>query len=313
MVRPLHRESTNILAEMTDSQLDRLSYYLRVAYAAQLNAGGNGSISIGSSHTSIGSLQDTIEAAQTASQARDNTGGPDYPTAPGTTETNSDTLYEYQQKRTVPSFPSSSVLNSDGYVYYSSGEIIVASTAAHLYDEIISQTITDMRTGDEVGTYRIDTATPTQGGNGTWTDKGEWFVDHVYGSGNTVAQSLSNQTVNATYKLYLRTAMDTVPGTDVFPIGLDTTDLKERGILNSENLIQNVLLPALTRRISDGDLQYSVVDTVTGIDRGTFINTRKQGTPSVTKTFDGSTYFTISRPTGSATADTGGTKKLNLS
>ena len=298
---------------MTDSQLDRLCYYLRVAYAAQLNSGGNGSISIGSSQTSIGSLQDTISHAQTASEDRDNTGGEDYPNPPGIDETNSDTLYEYQQKRTVPSFPSSSVLNSDGYVYYSSGEIIVANTAAHLYDEIISQTITDMRTGDEVGTYRIDTGTPTDGGAGTWTDKGEWFIDHIYGSGNTEAQSLSNQVVNTTYKLYLKTAMDTVPGTNVYPIGLDTTDLKERGILNSENLIQNILLPALTRRISDGDLQYSVVDTVTGRDRGTFVNTRKQGTPSVTRTFDGSTYFTISRPDGSATADAGGTKKLNLS
>ena len=299
---------------MTDSQLDRLCYYLRVAYAAQLNSGGNGSISVGSSQTSIGSLQDTITAAQTASEVRDEADGEDYPDPPGTDEINSDTLYEYQQKRTVPSFPSASVLNSDGYVYYSSSEIIVANTAAHLYDEIISQTITDMRTGDEVGTYRIDTSTPSDGGAGTWTDKGEWFIDHIYGSGNTPAASLTNQVVNptnGTYKLYLKTAMNSIPGSDIYPIGLDGTELKQRGILNSENLVQNVLLPALTRRMNDGDLQYTVVTSVTGRDRGTFINTRKQGTPNVTRTFDGSTYFTISTPTGTATADT--TKKLNLS
>lgn len=300
MVRPLEFLSGN-LESMSDADLDRLQYYLRVAYAAQLDAGGDGSISVGSSQTSIGSASDTSSTQQTNTTVRIVNDGiiQTYPAYPGL-GTETDSTFNYQQDQTVPSFPSASTLNADGYAFYdnTAGAIQTANTASHLYDEVLAQCITDMRTGDEVGTYRISTSTPTDGGAGTWTDKGTWYTDSTYDAGTT------------TYKLWLKTAMTSIPGSDIEPVGLDGSDLKERGILNSNNLIQNVLLPALTRRMSSGDLLYTVVtSTPSGINRGTFTDTR-QTTASNTQSFSDPNYNSTSTPTGTATVQT--TYYLNL-
>jgi len=300
MVRPLEFLSGN-LESMSDADLDRLQYYLRVAYAAQLDAGGDGSISVGSSQTSIGSASDTSSTQQTATTVRIVNDGiiQTFPAYPGL-GTETDSTFNYQQDQTVPSFPSASTLNADGYAFYdnTAGAVQTANTASHLYDEVLAQCITDMRTGDEVGTYRISTTTPTDGGAGTWADKGTWYTDSTYDAGTT------------TYKLWLKTALGTVPGSDIEPVGLDGSDLKERGILNSNNLIQNVLLPALTRRMSSGDLLYTVITSApSGVNRGTFTDTR-QTTASNTQSFSNPNYNSTSTPTGSATVQT--TYYLNL-
>lgn len=300
MVRPLEFLSGN-LESMSDADLDRLQYYLRVAYAAQLNAGGPGSISVGSAQTQIGIASDTSSTQQSATTVRIVNDGviQTYPAAPGL-GTETDSSFTYQQNRTVPSFPSASTLNADGYAFYdnTAGAVQTANTASHLYDEVLAQCITDMRTGDEVGTYRISTSTPTDGGAGTWTDKGTWYTDSTYDAGTT------------TYKLWLKTAMNSIPGSDIEPVGLDGSDLKERGILNSNNLIQNVLLPALTRRMSSGDLLYTTgTSTPSGVNRGTFTDTR-QTTSNDTQVFSDPNYTTTSTPTGSATTQT--TYYLNL-
>ena len=298
MVRPLKYDSGN-LQEFSDADLDRLCYNLRVAYANQLNSSGNGYIFTGSGETSIGSASDTSSTQRTSTVTRIVNDGviQTYPAYPGI-GTETDATYNYRQKQGVPTFPTDSTMNTDGYVYYSNDEVVVANTAAHLYDEILSQTITDMRTGDEVGTYRISTSTPTNGGAGTWTDKGTWFVDSTYSAGST------------TYKLWLKRSLTTVPGTSVLPVGLDTDDLKERPIANTDNIIQNILLPALTRRMNDGDLKYTVVtSTPSGVNRGSFLNTR-QTSASNTQSFSNPTYSSTSTPTGSATTQT--TYYLNL-
>lgn len=298
MVRPLKYDSGN-LQEFSDADLDRLCYNLKVAYADQLNSNGNGYIYSGSGETSIGSASDTSSTQRTNTTVRIVNDGitQGYPSYPGI-GSETDATYAYRQKRTVPSFPSASTMNTDGYVYYSNDEVVVANTAAHLYDEILSQTITDMRTGDEIGTYRISASTPTNGGAGTWTDKGTWFVDSTYSAGST------------TYKLWLKRSLTTIPGTEVLPVGLDGDDLKQRPISKTDNIIANVLLPALTRRINDGDLQYTVItSTPGGVNRGAFTDTKQTGTTN-TQSFSSPNYNSTSTPSGSATTQT--TYYLNL-
>mgnify|MGYP000344936057 CR=1 FL=1 len=172
------------------------------------------------------------------------------------------------------------------------------STEAELAAVIIDQAITNMRTGDEVGSYRVATTTPTNGGAGTWTNKGTFFSDTTYSAGTT------------TYILYLKTALSSVPGSNIYPVGLyapgGTPDgnLAQRDITNSGILIQNILLPALTRKMSSG-LYYSVATSVSGINRGTFTDTKLSGTTN-SQNFTGASYTaagfyqSISTPSGSA-------------
>ena len=285
MARPLKIEASDHLQEMSDADLEQLTYYLRVAYANQLNSNGDGYVFVGSGATSIGSAVDTKSTEETASQARDNSGGPDYPPAPGIGVTTV-TTYNYQQDRTVPSFPSNSTLNTDGYVYQSAGNILVANSDALIYNEIIAQCITEMRTGDEVGTYRAATSSPA----GTWTDKGTFFADTTFSAGTT------------TTKLWLKRSAS-VPGSTVKPLGLFSTNIKERNITETDDLVLNVLLPVLTRRLDDGDLNYTVGTSVPSNNRGSWTNTRQTG-ETTSQSFVNPTYFTTSTPSGTATTVT---------
>jgi hypothetical protein len=301
MVRPLRYDSGN-LQQMTDANIDRLLYYLRVAFADQLNNSGDGYVYVGSGNTDIGTANDTSATQQSASVTRIVNDGiiQTYPAAPGT-GTEIDNAYNFRQDRTEPSAPTTDQLNKDGYLFYDSGNLTAASTNAHFYDELISQCITDMRTGDEVGTYRISSTTPTNGGAGTWTDKGTVFVDSTYSAGST------------TYKLWLKTALDTVPGSDVFPVGLDSDlsgNIRERIITDNSRLIRNVLLPTLTRNMdANPGLYYTVSSTQTGENRGAFTDT-KQTASTTSDNFDGTFYTRTSTPSGAAVTQT--TYYLNL-
>lgn len=287
MSRPLKLDGTSGIIEMTDTQLEGLTYYLRVAYAAQLNGDGDGRVYVGSGETEIGTASDTSYTAQTASQARNNDGTlNDYPAAPGTAE-ETDSTYSYRQDRTFPSFPGATTLDDYGFVILDgSTGLRTVNTEAQIYAEVIAQTITAMRTGDEVGTYRVGTSSPGTG----WTSKGTWFVDTTYDAGAT------------TYNLYLKTS-GTAP-TLYTPLEIDFTNngiQEAQGTFNeNHNMIQQILLPALTRRIDSGDLNYSVATTQSGITRGTFYNTA-QTESTTSQSFTDPTYYTTSTPSGTAT------------
>ena len=299
------------LKDMTPTNLLRLVYYLQVAYAAQISGNGDGYVYAGSGGTSIGSAADTSATQQINSTTRGVNDGiiQGYPAYPGV-GSETDTSYAYRQDRTVPSAVSSGDFNSYGMIYYDSGNdhLEPFSTEAELAAVIVDQAITNMRTGNEVGTYRLSTGTPNSGGAGTWTDKGSFFVDTLY-SGTA-----------ATYKLWVKTAQDTIPGSDLVPVGLEddgggtpTGNLIQRDFSADANkLISKVLLPALTRKMSSG-LYYTVATSISGINRGSFTNTKLSGTTN-SQLFQqtGGTYFyrAVSTPSGSAGTVT--TYYLNL-
>ena len=283
MARPFKLDGFRGLIEMSDSHLDRMCYYLRQAYSDQLNSGGQGSIFVGGSGTTIGTASDT-------SRTQNVNTGTSRQNFPGT-GTETDTNYTYNQNRNIPSSPSDSTLDDQGFVIMDGNKGFITADEAEIVNTVITQTIADMRTGDEVGTYRVATSNP---GNGTWTNKGTWFVDTTY-SGTT------------TYTLWLKRAMAVEPGTYVYPIARDSNKgLKEVEIATSSNLVQNILLPILTKNMSN-DLHYQVSTSNTSINRGTFNDTRlsttantRQEPPAGTDPGAADVYKAFSTPSGSS-------------
>jgi len=307
MSRPLKIVSSNILREMSDNDLDYINYRLREIYANKLNDGTitSGQLRIGtaSGYTSIGSAVNTITAISTASQARTNNSGDDvdpdgagpteagdWPSAPSLTEnTNTTTYFQDQLAGGIPTYPANSVLDDDSFLLYSGNALRVAgATEAQLYDDIVSQCIADMKTGDEVGTYRVSTSTPTDGGAGTWIDKGTWFSDTTYDQGTT------------TYKYWLKTRLTTRPSYSIEPLRWTGSQVREMDSDQLDNLCTNVLLPVLRRRLDDGDLNYTVGTSIgADINRGSFVDKKQTGS-TASYAFTDPTYYTYSTPSGAA-------------
>lgn len=306
MVRPLRLDGTSALRQMSDADLTRLQYNLSVAFATKLNAGNDyGGLRVGSAanYNLIGSATDTKRQQVQASQARtllaaddvDPDGaGPvapgDWPAAPATTSTTVTTYNYYQWLGSSATYPSTSALDAKSYLYWNGSALRTAgATESQLVDEVVSGAITDMLSGTEVGTYRVATSAPA---GGTWVDKGTWFVDTTYSAGST------------TYKLWLKTAHSSTPGTDYDPVGWNNVSSYIKEVSNSSAgaLVQDILLPVLQRRITlSGDLNYSIVTSLTGTNRGSFVDSIQTGsTPSYV--FTDPTYFTTSTPSGAATA-----------
>lgn len=308
-VFPLRLDGSNSLQDMSSSDLEHLIYSLQVAYANQLSLGGNGHVNVGGSGTTIGTASDTSSTQQINITTRIVNNGiiETYPGYPGI-GSETDATYTYKQLRTVPSAVTSGNFNVNGLLYYDSAndEIEPFATEAQLADVIITQAITNMRTGNEVGSYRVSTTTPVSGGAGTWYDKGTFFSDTTYSAGTT------------TYKLWLKGTLDTPPtvdGTLSYPVGLDSDgggtavgNIHVRDISAGSRLIQQVLLPALTRKMSSG-LYYTVSTSQTGENRGAFTDTKQTATTN-TRQFVNPQYRSISTPSG--TASTVSTYYLNM-
>jgi len=314
VARPLKYDGTNTLQDMSDADLERLTYILQRVYALQLDAGGEGSLNVGGGGTTIGTASDTSSTEQVSGTLKITNDGiiQGYPAYPGI-GTETDATYTYKQLQTVPSAVASADFNVNGMLFYDSAadEFVPFSTEAQLANVILDQAITNMRTGDEVGSYRVSTTTPTNGGAGTWTSKGIWFQDTTYSDGTT------------NYSLYLKKELTTPPGSSVPPIGLDSDgggtavgNFRSRDVQYTARLIQNVLLPALTRKMSSG-LYYSVATSTSGVTRGTFTDTKQTGeTQSQNIAADnidgvyGTFYRSVSTPSGTASTVT--TYYLNM-
>jgi hypothetical protein len=322
-VRPLKFDSdgsgNSFLQDMNDSDLERLIYSTQRAYAEQLIANGDGHVNVGGSGTAIGSASDTSSTQRTNTTVRGLNDGiiQTFPAFPGI-GSETDATYSYKQDRTTPSAVSSANFNVRGLLFYDSAndELEPFSTEAQLAAIITEKAITNMRTGDEVGSLRVSTSAPNSGGAGTWQDLGTFFSDTTFNQGTT------------TYKLWCKKQLDTAPGfsaqEDRAPVGLDSDgggtavgNLIRRGTGKDQLLIQQVLLPALTRKMAEG-MYYSVA-TSTGsgdsaggrgmINRGAFTDTKQTGT-SNSQTFSNPNYNSTSTPSGTASTVT--TYYLNM-
>jgi len=300
MTRPLYYDGFD-LRTMSSSQADRVVYYLQVAYANQLDAAGDGAVyAAASGGLSIGSALDTSSTVQDATRAAPSDDGSfqSYPSYPGI-GTETDTTYYYRQNVSWPNFPSVSVLDSASYLALSSADIQIANTSGILLS-IINQALSAIKL-DYVGAYYVSPTQPSLGGAGVWSDKGSWFVDSRY-----------NNVGNTTYKLWLKKSLTTIPGsTDFLPMYLENNDLKTvQGFNENHFMIQDVLLPALTRRLTDStiDLRYEIVSGVEPAgSRGSFLDTKyTQSTNTQFSTGSGysEVYTSRSTPLTSGTTTT---------
>ncbi len=280
------------LKEMSDNELEYLSYYFRLYYASQLNTGHNGSIVYdsvgthsGSNYPRVGSIFRTIDSTwnpnadnwhypsggvdpldQRKNMVR-NTNPDDYggspdddnATDPGETafDNSNATRNTYRiimtkkhANSTLDDLPSNSTYNSDGYlVWNGAGKYLqIDNTVADIAHTVLKHSNQQMISGDELGTYRVQTSTP----GSDWTvlngsGNNEFiFTDSImtYNSGATPGTE-SNE-ARAEWNLYLKTS-HTFGGTTTAlvtePFGWDSNTYKQKPITNTGNLIQNILYP----------------------------------------------------------------------
>ena len=154
-----------------------------------------------------------------------------------------------------------------------------------------------MFSGDEVGSYRVSTSAPSSGGAGTWVDCGTFHNDTTYSAGTT------------THKLWIKTALTSIPGTDVKPVMWNGTLIKEVGSIaetgswQATSFMDQSLIPALLFKVAASNLQYSIVTSAPSgsSNRGSFTDTRQTGSTD-TQSFSDPTYTVVSTPSGGASA-----------
>lgn len=231
--RPLKWDSTlGNLKEMSDADLELLSYRLRKAWAEDLygtytsnsardgsatSTNGFGAIYRGSSgsasdsnHAFLLSRTDKRKNAiytTKANNAHDNFGDND-DTFGTPSESNFDATesvrqtfyYEEYLNATPPSLPINATFNEHSYLKWdSSGYAKIESDTANLIDTVIKLANYEMMNGDEVGTLRVATSSP----GSDWTDLGTFFEDTIM-TWSSFDTSGGGSTTNATFKLWIR-------------------------------------------------------------------------------------------------------------
>lgn len=159
---------------------------------------------------------------------------------------------ESYDNATAPSQPSTSDLNSHGYLIWdSSGYVKVESETANILDTVIKLANAAMLSGDKVGTYHISTSDPSEGAGHTWSDLGTFIEDTIstYAFPNTTGSSVAQ-----THKLWLKTAapLDSVEDSAALAnfmqwsssgdIGLKQID-RGTGTSTYSNIATNVIIP----------------------------------------------------------------------
>ena len=272
--------NTNIdFQELSDAQLARLSYDLRLMYATQLNNDEAGRILVGGG-TNFGSAEDTIRTQGSATNPHS------FPGA--STGTSTVTTYTYGQS--LPSTQATDYTNS--YLYYNDisaleGEFAQATESA-IVSGVLKIVYDEMRTGDELGTYRVAVTSP----GSEWVDKGTWFTDTVY----------NNDVAAVTYKLWLKTS---IPAADVPSnsgltqvLGLNADgDFQEMAQSTLPNLLYAVMQNQLLKSATS-PLRYSLGS---GTNRGTFTNTQLSTTSSSNQQLGPDDYRSTATPSGGTT------------
>ena len=302
--RPLCAFASDQLKEMSDAELENLSYNFRVKWAALLKAGHdskakydasvhspsgtnpavrgnllfmrqstNSFTNPSSTHfdldsTSISDSRMNLERGFTP----DNTTGGSGATPPGDTAAPdipsdpnalSSEIVAYNKALQAifdtslnPGLPNNTKYDDHGYLIWNTGGYIqVDSDASNIVDTILKHSNKEMLDGDEVGTYRVATSAPTDGGSGTWTqigtgDSEAWFLDQIqtFTSDGTNLGSISETTQTA-YHLWLKESLTSFSGitsvNQTQPIGWNSSSnsMRRRAIGSNDDLIFQILLP----------------------------------------------------------------------
>jgi hypothetical protein len=198
----------------------------------------------------------------------------DYPTLSQMTLTTNYSLYQRRNTTNdpIPAAPTNSELDNDSYLYYQSSDrsLRVASTV-DIEDTIITNTLTEMKSGDEVGSFRVATTTPTVGSSSDWHDLGVIYKNTLY-----------NNVIN--YRLYIRyrnSYLESQPqNVEIMRLYPDLDDSFENAYRirgnTIDNFVQGILLNILERNYLTYNLRTSSL--VSGdINRGLITDTSYSG------------------------------------
>ena len=291
--RPIRWEaSSSALKEMSDSDLELLSYHLRKAWAADLSAtytgaadrdgsatstngfgaiyrGGSGSAS-DSNYEYITALTDKRKNAVYTSKSNnaydnfsdndDTFDGPSEATFDASEAVRQTFYYEEWLNATPPGDPSNATKNTNSYVKWdSSGYLKIEGLDANLIDTIIAHANYNMMNDDGVGLLSVATSSP----GGDYTDLGQFHQNTIM-SFDTSSPDTSggSSSVVATNNLYIRTqnssfdeATPRAAETSKFMLwDAGNTRLIQVDIASNDytNIITNILLPIWKRSSSFG-------------------------------------------------------------
>jgi len=256
--------------------LEVLSYFLRKRYAALLDSGidypGEVKTSGTSPFVTIGTAQNWYRDPGSTTEPDDNHNSqgaePDTNFGSDQTSTQSSTAITYYQNMNhTTAAPTQLAINTTGLLYWTSPDLKMGPIVeADLMDTITTHCLTQMRTGDEVGSYRVAASNP---GGGTWSNKGTFFTDTWYGGSEN-------------YMLWLKTANTTEPSTPDNYIRWDSTNNEiqlesSTDYSASSKIINDVYLNVIARR----HLVYNVATSIVGTNKGTFLDRKYDSTTNV--------------------------------
>lgn len=306
--RPL-KFDTDQLKEFSDSELEELSYNIRVAYVSDILAGddvpGKVSRTIPSAdYNIIGTAIDRIRTVATSTRNNDNSPPPGYDSTPTVIYPTikyawANVSYTTYQHQTAASWPTLSVLNSNSYIIFDSAASnlkIAGETESDIINNVINDVRYQIKSGDELGSYRIAQTPPV---TGTWANNGIAFTDSLYSS------------INGIYYLYFKTenAAGEIPAsTGTYPLRYENHAthgkiFKEMEMGPTSNLIQNIFLPILKKYFVSYILTLTPYwSNPTWISKGTILDTYYSDT---TTTVTGSSVYTrIDTPTTTGSVTT---------
>tara|TARA_Y100000816_G_C26099306_1_gene582311 strand:- start:365 stop:1504 length:1140 start_codon:yes stop_codon:yes gene_type:complete len=291
--RPIRWEaSSTALKEMSDSDLELLSYHLRKAWAADLSAtytgdadrngsatatngfgaiyrGGSGSAS-DSNYEYVTALTDKRKNAVYTSKSNnafdnnadddDTFDAPSEATFDASEAVRQTFYYEEWLNASPPGDPSNATKNSESYVKWdSSGYLKIEGVDANLIDTIIAHANYNMLNDDGVGLLSVATSSP----GGDYTDLGAFHQNTImtFDTGSPTTDG-GGSSVVATNNLYIRTqnssfdeATPRAAETSKFMLwDAGNTRLIQVDIASNDyaNLITNILLPIWKRSSSFG-------------------------------------------------------------
>ena len=300
---------TNSLYQMTDSELDTLSYYVRKRYAHYLNTDPNnttGAVNVGdpgvTGYVHIGDATDKDRTLYSLTEPDDNVpnSGAEPDTTFGSDLTGTETVTtSYYMQNDAPSLISSTNINSHGVLFWNSDHLKIGPTSeTDLLDSIVTDAISNMRTGDEVGTYRVSSGAPNtySGTTGGWVNKGVFFTDTIYPN-----------TTNATYNLWLKTANSSEPtsANDYARWDSSNNEIQLENVDDFSNyLIDSIFVNVLKRNCPMYKILATAVDPPHANNRGGFLD-QKYASTTNTLNLSGGVYTRTFTPSGSLTNASG--------
>jgi hypothetical protein len=157
-----------------------------------------------------------------------------------------------------------------GILYWTTPDLKIGPISeTDLRDTLADHCLTQMLSGDEVGTYRVSSAMPNtaSGITGGWVDQGSFYHDQIYDA------TINDGGTNVDYRLWLKTANTTEPTSPDNYIRWDDSNSEiqlENSTISSSlsKIFHDVYGNIIFRR----HLLYDVSATNSGTHRGTFSN-----------------------------------------